>query len=265
MPTRKVYTDLDMQSVNKITNLAPGVNPTDSVNFGQVQTMVEGFGPKDDVEVATQGNLNLAAPGTAIDGISLNPNDRVLVKAQTVLSENGIYVFNGALVPMTRSADANTFEELEGALTFAKQGTDAGRAFFQTQVGGTLGTNDIVWNQFGGGAVQATETTSGIMRIATQANTDAGTVDNEAVTPLKLKTSIFASRGYTALFGDGSATLFNITHNLNGHVVPLVLEEATGEYVNAKLTRISANVVRVEMTPAPAVNAFRVLVHRVGG
>jgi hypothetical protein len=100
---------------------------------------------KDEVRVASSANLNTSSPGATIDGITLSNNDRVLLKAQTVASQNGIYVWTGAATALTRASDANAFGELEGAVVTVEEGTDAGSTWRQTQVGGTINSSDVVW------------------------------------------------------------------------------------------------------------------------
>ena len=100
------------------------------------------------VRVATQVNIpDLNNPGASIDGIALAAGDRVLVKAQTVEAENGIYVWNGAASAMTRAADADTAGELANSLIQVIAGTEIGRAFRQSALtaSGTLGTDSLRW------------------------------------------------------------------------------------------------------------------------
>jgi hypothetical protein len=261
----KQFADLDFQNTNRPTNVPASTASGQPVVHEQLLAAIEGLGFKDNVRVATQSNISLATPGASIDGVTMVSLDRVLVKAQTAQTENGIYIWNGAAAAMTRAIDASTFDELESAVTMVDEGTDSGKAFRQTQVNGVIGTNNVIWASFGTGAAQATETLAGIAEIATQAETDAGTDDLRIVTPLKLKTSPFASRGFSATFGDGSATQYDFTHNLNGEVDVRVREESSGEYVGVKCIRVSANVARVQCSPAPASNSLRVLIAKIGG
>jgi len=99
------------------------------------------------VRVASQSNLTLAAPGANIDGITMAAGDRVLVKSQASAAENGIYIWNGAAVPMTRSADAATPAQLSGALTQVLEGSDVARAFRQTSLAasGTIDSSPVQW------------------------------------------------------------------------------------------------------------------------
>ena len=152
---RKFFTDLDLQSVSKVINLPAPVNSGDAANKAYVDSAIEGLAWKDSCRVGTQSNLNLSSPGATIDGVTMASQDRVLVRNQTTQSQNGIYVWNGAAVAMTRALDASTFAELEQAVTTIEEGTDAGAVFRQTQVNGTLETSNVIWSSFGTSAPAA--------------------------------------------------------------------------------------------------------------
>jgi hypothetical protein len=66
---------------------------------------------------------------------------------------------------------------------------------------------------------------------------------------------------FSATFGDGAATTYNIVHNLGTEdFVWEVYEVATGDSVGVGLSRAGANAVDVTMNPAPALNAFRIVI-----
>jgi hypothetical protein len=257
-----VQRTLDFGNARKIINLPDGVNPQDAATVAQLNSAVEGLAWKDSVRVSTQGNLNLASPGATIDGITMAANDRVLVRAQTTASENGIYIWNGAAVAMTRALDASTFAELEQAVTTVEEGTNAATTYRQTAVNGTIGSSDVTWATFGTSSPPASETTPGIIEIATQAETDAGTDDVRALTPLKLASSPFAAKKFAANIGDGSATSYVVTHNLNTRDVRVEVIRNSGNYdtVLAEVQRTSVNAVTIIFDTAPASNAYRVLI-----
>jgi hypothetical protein len=182
---RKFFTDLDLQSVSKVINVPTPSAAGDAVPKSYVDSAVEGLAWKDSARVSTQGNINLASPGAAIDGITMTSQDRVLVRSQTAPAENGIYIWNGAATAMTRSLDASTFAELEQAVISVEEGSDADSSFRQTEVNGTIDSSSVVWGAFGTSAPSASESTAGIAELATQAEVDAGTDDTRIVTPLK--------------------------------------------------------------------------------
>ena len=260
--TRKFFTDIDMQSVSKITNLPNPSAAGDAVPKSYVDSAVEGLAWKDSCRVATQANLSIASPGATIDGVTMGSQDRVLVRAQTAGAENGIYVWNGAAVAMTRSLDASTFDELEQATVSIEEGTSTGTTYRQTAANGTLGTTAVAWTVFGTSAPSASETTSGITELATQAEVDAGTDDLRIVTPFKLANLAGRIRKVSSSIGDGSATTYSVTHNLNSRDVIVRVFPNSGEYddVEVDVQRTSVNAVALVFASPPAVNAYRVVV-----
>ena len=259
---RKFFTDIDMQSVSKVTNLPNPSAAGDAVPKSYVDSAVEGLAWKDSCRVATQANLSIASPGATIDGIAMVSQDRVLVRAQTAGAENGIYIWNGAAVAMTRSLDASTFDELEQATVSLEEGTSAGTTYRQTAANGTLGTTAVAWTVFGTSAPSASETTSGIAELATQAEVDAGTDDLRIVTPFKLANLAGRIRKVSSTIGDGSATTYSVTHNLNSRDVIVRVFPNSGEYddVEVDVQRTSVNAVALVFASPPAVNAYRVVV-----
>lgn len=257
-----VTRSLDFNNVAGIHNLPDGVSAQDPATVAQLNSAIEGVAWKDSVRVSTQGNLSISSPGSTIDGITMVANDRVLVRAQTTASENGIYIWNGAAVAMTRALDASTFAELEQAVTTVEEGTNAGTSYRQTAVNGTLGSSSVSWTTFGTAAGAASETSQGIAEIATQAETDAGTDDARIVTPLKLATSVWAAKKFAANIGDGSATSYTVTHNLNTKDVRVEVYRNSGNFdtVLVEVQRGSVNAVTIVFDSAPASNAYRVLV-----
>lgn len=68
-------------------------------------------------------NINLAAPGAVINGVVMAAGMSFLCVNQTLSEENGIYEWNGAAVPATRRADANTDAEVtKGMFTWVNDG-----------------------------------------------------------------------------------------------------------------------------------------------
>jgi hypothetical protein len=50
-------------------------------------------------------NITVAAPGGAIDSVTLANGDRVLLTGQTTTSQNGLYTFAGSASPLVRTGD----------------------------------------------------------------------------------------------------------------------------------------------------------------
>lgn len=257
-----VNTKLDFGNQRRITNLAPGAATGEPVTFEQMNAAIEGLAWKDNVRVAAQVNTTISSPGATINGITMAANDRVLLPNQTTPTENGIYIWNGAATPMTRALDASTFDELENAVVSVDEGTSAGATFRQTQVNGVIGTNNVVWASFGTSASAATETTSGIAEIATQAETDTGTDDARMVTPLKLATFAGRAKRYATTIGDGSATSYAVTHNLGTLDVQVYVYEVGGSKreVFVEKQHTSTTQVTLVFDTAPASSSMRVVV-----
>ncbi len=254
----KQLSDLDFNSVARIRNLLAPVNNDEPVRLTELNSAVEGLAWKDSARVSTQGNLNLSSPGATIDGITMVSGDRFLARSQTTQSQNGIYVWNGAAVSATRALDANTFAELEGAVITVEEGTDAGATFRQTQVNGTIDTNNVIWTSFGTSAPAASETTAGIAEIATQAETDTGTDDARMVSPLKLANWSNRKRKATGNFGDGSATQYDFTHNFGTRDVEVQIyrNSTPWDNIGCDISRPDTNTVRVNFAVAPTTNQF---------
>jgi hypothetical protein len=259
---KQVLTDLDFNNVARVRNIPAPVLDGDAANKAYVDSSIEGLAWKDSCRVATQGNLSLASPGATIDGITMTLNDRVLVRAQTTTSQNGIYIWNGAAVAMTRALDANAAAELEQAVVTVEEGTSAGATFRQTAVNFTLDTGAVTFSTFGTSAPAATETTAGILEVATQAETDTGTDDTRAITPQKLAGWSGRARKFQQTFGDGSATQYTITHNLNTRDLQANVYRNSGAYdeVFCDVEYTTVNTVTLRFVAAPASNAFRVVI-----
>lgn len=259
---KSVLVDLDFGGVAKVTSLPNPTASGDAATKAYVDSAVEGLAWKDSVRVATQANVNLSSPGSSVDGISMAANDRVLVRAQTAGEENGIYVWNGAAVAMTRSADGSTAAELEQAVVTVEEGTSAGASYRQTAVNFTLGSGTVTWSNFGTATGSASEGSAGIAEIATQSETDTGTDDARIVTPAKLANYSGRAKRYATDIGDGSATQYTVTHNLGTRDVITSIRRNSGNYdeVEAQIEVMTTNTVRVTFAQAPTTNQFRAIV-----
>lgn len=130
-------------SSDPTTNLQPATKQ-------YVDGLVTGLSLKVAAKAATTvagGNITLSGAQT-IDGVSVVAGDRVLVKNQTSVPTNGIYIC--AAGAWTRSTDADAWAELVSAFVFVEQGTANANSGWTCNVvsGGTLGTTDVTWVQF---------------------------------------------------------------------------------------------------------------------
>ena len=93
-----------------------------------------------------------------IDGIRVENDDRILLKDQTIATQNGIYVVTNKgsdITPwvLTRSEDANTWNKLSSVTIAVDQGTmNKDTVWFCTanKDGGVIGTDDILFTGLGG-------------------------------------------------------------------------------------------------------------------
>lgn len=137
-----------------ITGLPTPVNSGDAAPKSYVDAAVTGLSWKQSVKAATTTNGALAtayANGSTIDGVTLVTGDRILIKNQTVGSENGIYTVNASGAP-TRATDSDTSAEMAGESVFVDQGTlnaDTGWVL-STNAPITVGTTSLVFSQFSG-------------------------------------------------------------------------------------------------------------------
>lgn len=260
----KLGAHIDGQGLGvKGINFADPTAAQDLATKGYVDSAVEGLAWKDSVRVHATTNVNLAAPGATIDGVTMANGNRFSAFSQTTGSQNGIYIYNGAATPATRAPDMNVAAEFEQAVFTVEEGTSAGSTFRQTTINFVLDTGVPAVVSFGNAAPAASETTSGIAELATQAETDAGTDDLRIVTPLKLANWSGRKRKATGTFGDGSATSFNLDHNFNTKdvIVSVYLNSGNGDEVYVNITRPTVNRVTISGFPtAPGVNAYNVVI-----
>lgn len=256
---KRIASDLDFGNDCKIQNL---VNPSaaqDAATKAYVDANIEGQSWKDSVRAASTANINLASPGTTIDGVTMVASDRFLAKDQTTGSQNGIYIWNGSAVAATRAPDSDTAAELEQAVTVVEEGTaNAATTWRQTVVNLTLGTTTVTWAAYGTSAPAASETTAGVAELATQGETDTGTDDLRIVTPLKLATWSGRKRKATGTIGNGSLTQIDITHNFGTRDVQVAIYRNSGNYddILCDVGRPDTNTVRLNFVTAPTTNQF---------
>jgi hypothetical protein len=128
---------------------------TDAATKGYVDAIAQGgVFWKAPVRVASTGNVTISNPGTAVfDGVTLANGDRVALILQSTGSQNGIYVFNGSGLAMTRASDADTSAEVKSGLSFwVNEGTaNADTAWtLTTNDPITLDTTSLTFVQFSG-------------------------------------------------------------------------------------------------------------------
>ncbi|MEM7377591.1 MAG: hypothetical protein AAF460_08810 [Pseudomonadota bacterium] len=246
-------------------NLLDAQLAQEPVTLAQLNSLIAGQAWKDDARVASTANVNIAAPGATVDGITMATDDRVLLVGQTDPAENGLYLWQGAAAAMVRAPDGAAFDDYSGAYVPVSEGTNAGNVYMQTAAaGGTIGTTALNWAQFGAAAPNASTTIAGIVRLATLAERAAPAGVTGAVPTLDDLWSggVFVRR-VSQLFGDGTSTSFAITHNL-GNPEPQVAVQvaATRQGVDIEYSTDAAGNTTTFVTSAPvAANELRAVIH----
>lgn len=208
---------------------------TDSVAAGQTAAWAA-------VRAATTANITLSGAQT-IDGVAVIAGDRVLVKDQSTGANNGLYV--AASGAWARAADADVSAEVTaGKTVWVNEGTANGDSLWMLSTNApiTLGSTALVFVQ-----------RSGLGDITVSAPlVKTGNALSAPGVPTKFSASV----------GDGSATSYVVTHNLNTTDVQVSVWETGGSkrLVLVEVQATSVNTVTVLFAVAPATNAYRVVV-----
>lgn len=164
---------LNMNS-HQINNLTDPTNAQDAATKMYVDSVAQGLSVKASAIVATAAALptNVYNNGTSgvgatltgvsvgvltIDGIAIAAGNRIIVKNEAAPANNGIYscTIAGAVATayvLTRTTDANTSAELDGAFVFIDSGTVNKATGWVIANSGAIiiGTTAINWTQFSG-------------------------------------------------------------------------------------------------------------------
>lgn len=188
----------------RLTNLGAPVSDTDAARLADLYAMAW----KDKVVCATTVNHTLTGAAAAYDGITPVVGDRVLIRAQTLPAQNGIYIVPSSGT-WNRSADADSASELRAAVVTVEQGTLYGdHRFAQTADTITLGTTGIVWVDIGTGtlAAFATALNKAMAASLTTADFQAASATTLAVTPSSDGYVRVSVNGVGYVVGDGVKT-----------------------------------------------------------
>ncbi len=283
----------------RITGLADPTGAQDAATKSYVDASALGLDVKASVRAATTGNITLSGVQT-LDAVSLAVGDRVLVKAQTTATANGIYIV--ATTAWTRATDADTSAKVSpGLFTFVEEGTanaDSGW-LLTTDAPITLGTTPLAFTQFSGAGqtiagAGLTKTGNSIDVVGTadritafadnidiastyvgQASINTlGTITTGTWTATAIAvanggtgaTTAAAARTNLGAVGkyvafNGGTTTDTITHNLGtSDVIVRIRQVSDGLFVEADVYVTDANTVTVLYSTTPAVNTLKFVV-----
>ena len=279
----------------KITYLADPQDPQDAANKRYVDNAISGLDWKQAVNLLVDSNISdLTNMAGTYDGHAVTTSDvgyRFLLTGQSTASENGIYVASlvSGNLSLSRSEDANAFEELKGAAVFVMEGTQYGNTSWVQSNHYLTDFTGQDWSQFSGsGSVVAGSgilvdglevsfnptsdgglNANGSIKLATNSglSTSSSGLQVNVGTGLEVNgdTVEFAAgygvRKYSETIGDNSNTSFNITHNFNTQdVVVSVYVASNKAEIIADVVHTHHDYVTVSFAVAPTLNEYRVVV-----
>ena len=205
-----------------------GANVVGTLNANGVATL--GSVVTAQVTGAGSGNLTL----TAIDGITLNTDDRIVIKDEATSANNGIYTYTSSTV-LTRATDFDTPTEMAGGdFIFIQQGTtlnDTG--FVMTDPVVTVGTSDVTFVQFSGAGSFTAGSGLTLTGTVFSVNTDNLTTDISGGNVV-VKTS---AQFTTPDIGAATGTSLSATGNVaGGNLTTAGVVSATGNVIGGNIT-----------------------------
>ena len=252
----------------KITNVATPTVSTDAANKGYVDAAVEGltwktaanlFSTVNEALTGSTGTLNIDTYGALT---SADDGYRIVLTGQTTDTEDGIYVYsdNGTSYTLTRSTDASTYQELEGATIYILEGTTkAGTSWTQSNHYLTSFSGQT-WVQLAGPGVFTAG--NGIDITSNIISADAGTGITVTSGGINIDTSVVVTK-YAANVGNGTDTSYTITHNLGTKDVIVSVYDNSSPYaeVICDVQHTSTSAITLLFSVAPTSNQYRVVVH----
>lgn len=171
---------------------------------------------KNPVRAYAATNITLSGTQT-VDGVTLVAGDRVLVGNQTTATQNNIYVVGSGAWTIPTDA-ATTGEWLEGTEVLVTEGTVYNGSIFSQTTAGTpiIGTNALAFTQRNKiNTYTADNQTTLLTGYQFSVKIDPAGLLTSSASGLAINKALVAQRYPTTITGDGTTTVFTVTHNLN--------------------------------------------------
>lgn len=206
-------------------------------------------------------DLNYAATlrATGVTGTEFDYLDGVTSNIQTQLNSKQATVTGGTGITFS----SNTVNlDYAGTDNFVLSATDNSATDLTTEdyilvhKDSTGNVGRVKYTDIPGVGDAATTTAAGIVELATNAETRAGTSTTRVLTPSNL-----SDIKYIATIGDGTATSYTVTHGLGSRRVMVQMYDSSSyETVYAQVVRTSTTAITVDFNSAPASNDVTVMV-----
>lgn len=242
----------------RIQDVADPTAATDAANKQYVDNTAAGLDWKERVRAASTANMAIASAvvnGASMDGVTLATGDRVLLKDQTTATENGIYIV-AASGAASRSTDADSSVDIDSMIVGVESGTVNGDKIFQlTTDNPTLGSTNLVFTQFTGGA-QAYVAGSGLAESpANQFNVGAGTGITVNADDVAINTAVVVRKYAASCVATTNPQSF--AHGLGTADVEVTVKEGN-DIVYPDVT-VDATNITVDWGGAPTAGQYRVI------
>ena len=285
----------DAATKNYVDTAAQGLNIHDSVSLATAAAITGGLtytAGSAGADGGTGVGATLVFTAVAIDGTTLTSTDvtngtRILVKDQSTQTQNGIYVVTtvSTNITLTRTTDADNHiakQVSAGDFIYVVNGTaNTGKSFVQATLGTAtgggikIGTDNIVYNQFGaaGTVPYATTSAAGIASFSSSYFTVSGvgavsisslgslsTTGNAAnvtgtvaignggtgaTTAATARTALGATTKFTGSVSLTAATQATINHALGTQAVVVQMFDSSWNLVDMDVLNFDTNNVKV--------------------
>lgn len=267
--------DVDLGN-NKLLDVKTGTAGTDGVNLGQVQSLVAGVG-------VFQGGYNAATNTPALTGgsnVALTQGDFFAVTVAgsffTESLEPGDLIFANSDITASSTpslsdytvviADANIAGTgaTDGATEKGVAGFDS--ANFSATANGfiTLDDTGVTAASYGSASksLSATVTAKGLLTSLAEQDI-AITASQVTDFCTAVESCISSDLNYSEQIGDGTATVYDVTHSLGSRAVMVQLYDASGITIYADVERTGNNVVQITFNNTILTNSVTVLINRI--